>query len=117
MAYIYSLLIAVALTAALIGIPNAIHTLLERRRFEEFARLMCRKCSTKFGLPAIIGGEDTSPWEELWSDGNNHTIHCRPTCRLVTYPKCSEASELRSQTQGEFFGLRLSVREPDAYGE
>ena len=86
MAYLYAFLIAVALTAALIGIPNAIGALMQRRRFAEFALLGCPKCDTQIGLSAVNAGKDTSPWEELWSDGQNHTIHCRPICRLVTCP-------------------------------
>lgn len=104
MSYLYAFLVAVALTAALIGIPNAIGALVQRSRFAEFALLTCPNCDTQFGLPAIIAGKDTSPWEELWSDGDDQTIHCRPTCRLVACPNCPTNLEIRFQTQGEFFG-------------
>lgn len=117
MVYLYALMIAIVLTSALIGIPYAIGSVLQRRRFAIFALVNCPKCNTPFGLAAVDAGIDTSPWEELWSDGDNHTIHCRPTCRVVTCPNCSADSEIRFQTQGDFFGPRLSVRDPVAYRE
>lgn len=113
MAYLYTLLIAVALTAAFIGITNVIGALVEHRQFTEFACLACPKCDAQFGLPAVIAGTDTSPWEELWSDGEDDLIHCHPTCRLITCPNCATDSEIRFQTQGDFFGPRLSVQDPE----
>ncbi len=93
MAFLYALMIAVVLTAAPIGIPNAIGGVLQRRRFATFALLSCPKCNKAFGRPAIDAGMDTSPWEELWSDGENHAgSHCRPICRIVTCPNCSADS-------------------------
>lgn len=115
MDYLYALMIAVVLTAALIGIPNLIVGALQRRTFATFARLKCRKCDTPFGRSVVDAGKDTSPWEELWSDGDDHTIHCHPVCRVVTCSNCSADSEIRFQTQGNFFGPRLSVRDPEAH--
>lgn len=117
MAFLYALVIAVVLTTALIGIPNAIGGALQRRRFATFALLNCPKCNTPLGRSVVDAGKDTSPWEELWTDGDNHTIHCRPICRVVTCSNCSADSEIRFQTQGNFFGPRLSVRDPKAHRE
>jgi hypothetical protein len=115
--FIYALLIAVGITALIIGIPQLVGALAQRRRFAQFALLRRPQCDTTFGRDAISNGKDTSPWEELWSDGKCDTIHCRPECRMVTCSQCSTVSEIRFQTQGDFFGPRLSVRDPDEHRE
>lgn len=117
MVVVYSFLIAAALASALIGIPHLIDGHVRRREqremFSKFAHLKCPECESEFGPAAIDNGVDTSPWEELWSDGADHSIHCHPVCRVATCPQCCVDFEIRFQTQGEFFGPELSVRSPE----
>jgi predicted RNA-binding Zn-ribbon protein involved in translation (DUF1610 family) len=115
--FLYALLIAIGITALMIGIPELLGALAQRRRFSEFASLECPRCGAEFGRDAVSNGKDTSPWEEVWSDGKGHIVECDPEYRMVTCPQCSTESEIRFQTQGEFFGPRLSVRDRDEHRE
>jgi hypothetical protein len=109
--------IAVVITALLVAIPQIIgeraEARFEKRVFERFSRCNCRVCGTTFGAEAVQTGKDTSPMEELWSDGKDSFIHCFPTCRVVTCPSCGAFSEIRFNHQGPFFGPEVEVREPD----
>lgn len=105
-------ILAIALTAALIGIPNAVGAILERRLFRLFTSCRCPSCGHPYTLETVRNGLDTSPFEELRSDGMDDTIHCRPRCRCIVCAQCGQLAEIRYNTQGEFFGPKLAVREP-----
>ena len=106
---LYSVLLAVAGTAALIIIPNLFGKNIERRLWQRFAHLNCPDCKVAFGIDAIQSGEDVSPTEELWEDNNGRTTGLQPTCRKVVCPGCGRNWVLRHQNRGANFGPELEV--------
>lgn len=109
---LYSVLIAIAGTAAIIIVPNMVGKFLRNRLWRRFANLGCPDCRLPFGIDALQSGTDDSPFEELWLDQHDELFHVHPTCRQVVCPHCHRTWVLRHQTRGADFGPELEVAEP-----
>lgn len=109
---VYTLLLAIAGTAAIILIPEIRAYFSIKRLLQRFAQLRCGACQKALGIEAVRTGTDISPFEELWSDDNRDFIHHYPTCVSVVCPHCQHRWVLRHNSEGETFGPELSVHEP-----
>jgi hypothetical protein len=107
--YLWAGGIAVGLTCAYLRLCAWSARALERRTFREMANCPCPACGQPLGFEAVQRGWDCSPWEELWSDGVNHLIHCHPVMREVGCVRCGQQCVVRLNRQGAFFGPRLSA--------
>jgi hypothetical protein len=103
--------LAIALVASLLSIFSAVGANQQRRMFRLFTTCRCPSCGDGYSLETVSNGLETSPFEELWSDGVNHTIHCHPQCRCVVCGHCGHLAEIRYNSQGEFFGPMLSIKD------
>ena len=115
LAIVYSVLLAIVGTAAIIFIPNIPYYFIKRRRFRKFALLPCGTCQAPFGLEVVHSGEDVSPFEELWSDGKGGRVHHHPSCLSVVCSHCQQNWVLRHNSQGEWFGPEFSVVNPKTW--
>lgn len=109
--YLWATLIACGLAAVYFKACNRLYLAKRRRIILEMADYPCPGCKVSIGYEAVERGKNCTPWEELWSDGVHHTIHCHPTYQQVECVRCGLGFVIRLNQEGESFGPRLSSKE------
>lgn len=113
--FVLSTVIPILIVVVILSGSAVMEARKKRRMFELFTTCRCPTCGEAYSLEDVQQGLNTSPREELWSDGTNHLIHCHPVCRCVVCAACGHLAQIRYNTQGEFFGPELAVRKAPSW--
>jgi hypothetical protein len=100
---------AVLIASAIVFAIAVISRISAARNFRVMASAKCPRCTNPIGLAAVKNGRECSPFEELWTDDDEVTVHCHPQIRRVECVHCHECVEIRLNKEGPRFGPRLTA--------